>query len=122
MPTVGALVEVTSESSGTTACNGQQHFDMLPADPPAATFDEAVSRSADRIGNFENRPVHLLVLEPPTCGDGSLGSRRDPHLYLKQPLILSACAKRSPPGGYVQTGLWEPRCDSLRQPTFFRCA
>ena len=49
--------------SGVTACNGQQHIDMLPADPPAATFDEAVSCSADEIGNFENGPVHLLVLE-----------------------------------------------------------
>jgi len=62
MPTVGALIEVTTESSGATACNGQQHFDMLPADPPAATFEEALSRSADEIGNFENGPVHLLVL------------------------------------------------------------
>jgi hypothetical protein len=48
MPTVGALVEVTSESSGATACNGQQHFDVLPADPQAATLSllELLSRDA----------------------------------------------------------------------------
>jgi hypothetical protein len=43
MPTVGALVEVTTESGGATACDGQQHFDMLPADPLAASLDEGVS-------------------------------------------------------------------------------
>ena len=63
MPAAGALVEVTARRGGATPRNGPQHFDMLPADPPPASFDEAVSRSADEIGNFENWPVHLLVLQ-----------------------------------------------------------
>ena len=64
-PQPGAFVEVTAESGGATPRNGQQHFDMLPADPPSASFDEGVSRSADEIGNFEDGPVHLLVLQHP---------------------------------------------------------
>jgi hypothetical protein len=63
MPAAGALVEVTTESGGATPRNGQQHFDMLPADPLAASFDEGVSCCADEIGNFENWPIHLLVLQ-----------------------------------------------------------
>jgi hypothetical protein len=74
---------VTSESSSTTACNGQQHFDMLPADPSAATFDEAVSRSADQIGNFETGRF-IYSSSGRQLADGPLGSRCDPHLYLKQ--------------------------------------
>jgi len=35
MPAARALIEVTAECGGTTARNGQQHFDMLPADPLA---------------------------------------------------------------------------------------
>jgi hypothetical protein len=110
MPTARALIEVTTESSGATACNGQQHFDMLPADPPAATFDEAVSRRADEIGNFENGPVHLLVLQQQLVEMGH-GSLAVTHTYTsneRQPLIRSAHAKRSPPGGYVQTRLYCP--------------
>jgi hypothetical protein len=63
MPAVGALVEVTAKRGGATPRNGPQHFDMLAADPPAASLDEAVSRSTDEIGNFQYRPVHLLALQ-----------------------------------------------------------
>ena len=63
MPAAGAFVEVTAESGGATPRNGPQHFDMLPADPPSASIDEDVSRSADEIGNFEDGPIHLLVLQ-----------------------------------------------------------
>jgi len=105
------------ESSGATACNGQQHFDMLPADPPAATFDEAVSRRANEIGNFENGPVHLLVLQQQLVEIGH-GNLAVTHTYTsneRQPLIRSAHAKRSPQGGYVQT-----ECDSRSESQFPR--
>jgi len=39
--------------------DGQQHFDVLPADPLTASLDECVSRSADQIGHLEGWPVHL---------------------------------------------------------------
>jgi hypothetical protein len=41
MSAAGALVEMTAECGGTTPRNGQQHFDVLPADPLAVSFDEA---------------------------------------------------------------------------------
>ena len=33
MPATGAFIEMTAECSGTTPRNGQQHFDVLPAEP-----------------------------------------------------------------------------------------
>ena len=61
MPAAGALIEMTTECSGTTARNGPQHFDMLPAEPLAVSFDEGSSRGADEIGHLEGRPAHLFV-------------------------------------------------------------
>ena len=113
MPAAGALVEVTAESGGATPRNGPQHFDMLPADPPSASFDEDVSRSADEIGNFEDGPIHLLVLQYQLVEMGH-GNLPVTHTYTSDeghPMLRSAHAKRSPPGGYVQTGL--PSCGNL---------
>jgi hypothetical protein len=62
IPTAGALIEMTTECGGATARNGQQHFDVLPAEPLAISFDEGSSRAADEIGHFEGRPIHLLLL------------------------------------------------------------
>jgi len=61
MPAAGALIEMTAECSGTTARNGQQHFDVLPAEPFAVSFDEGSSRVANEIGHLEGRPAHLFV-------------------------------------------------------------
>jgi hypothetical protein len=108
MPTVGALVEVTAECGGATPRNGQQHFDMLPADPLTASFDEAITGSADEIGNFEDWPVHLLFLQHQLAEMGH-GNLPVTHTYTsneRQPPLRSAHAKRSPPGGYVQTRLY----------------
>jgi len=62
MPAAGALIEMAAEKGGATPRNGQQHFDMLPADPLAVSFDESSSRGADEIGHLERRPAHLLLL------------------------------------------------------------
>jgi hypothetical protein len=62
MPAAGAFIEMTAESGGATPRNGQQHFDMLPAEPLAISFDESSSRAADEIGHLEGRPAHLLLL------------------------------------------------------------
>jgi len=62
MPAAGALVEMTAECGGATPHHGQEHFDMLPADPLTASFDECVSRGADKIGHLERWPAHLAVL------------------------------------------------------------
>ena len=61
MPAAGALIEMTAECGGATARNGQQHFDVLPAEPLAISFDEGSSRAADEIGHLEGRPAHLFV-------------------------------------------------------------
>src|ERR1700730_7311687 len=59
MPTAGALIEMAAECGGTTARNGQQHFDVFPTDPLAAAFDKCLSRGADQIGHLKRRPAHL---------------------------------------------------------------
>src|SRR3984893_17997703 len=53
MSAAGALIEMTAECGGTTPANGQQHFDVLPAEPVAISFDEGISRGADQIGQLE---------------------------------------------------------------------
>jgi hypothetical protein len=62
MPAASALVDVTAESGGATPRNGPQDFDVLPADPLAASFDECFSGSADEIGHLQRWPAHLLLL------------------------------------------------------------
>src|SRR5712691_3976722 len=47
MPAAGALIEMTAECGGATARNGQQHFEVLPAEPLAISFDEDSSRVAN---------------------------------------------------------------------------
>jgi hypothetical protein len=62
MPAASALIEMAAECGGATPHNGQQHFDVLPGDPLAASFDKCVSRGADEIGHLERWPAHLLFL------------------------------------------------------------
>src|SRR6267142_4360303 len=62
VPAVGALIEMPAQSSGATACDGSQHFEVLPGNPPAAASDEGASRSANQIGHLEWWPVHLIAL------------------------------------------------------------
>src|SRR5262249_53826827 len=64
MSTASALIDVAAEYGGAAGSNGPQHFDVLPADPLAISFDECFSCGADQIGHLEGWPVHLLVL----CG------------------------------------------------------
>jgi hypothetical protein len=61
MPAAGALIEMTAECSGTTPRNGQQYFDVLPAEPLAISFDKGSSCAADEIGHLEGRPAHLFL-------------------------------------------------------------
>jgi len=62
MPATGALIDMTTKCGSTTARNGQQHFDMLPADPLAVSCDEGSSGAADDIGHLEWWPAHLRLL------------------------------------------------------------
>ncbi len=60
IPAAGALIEMTAECGGTTACNGPQHLDMLPTEPVPISFQESSSRGAEEIGHLQGRPAHLL--------------------------------------------------------------
>jgi len=63
VPAVGALKEMPTQGGGAAARDGSQHFDVLPGDPLAASFDECLSRGANQIGHLQWRPVHLLSLQ-----------------------------------------------------------
>src|SRR6266700_7873856 len=62
MPAASALIDMTAECRGTTPRNGQQHFDMSPADPLAISFDKSSSGAADESGHLQGRPTHLPFL------------------------------------------------------------
>jgi hypothetical protein len=62
MSAAHALIEMTTESGGTTTPNGPQYFHVLPTEPVAVSFDECLSGSADDIGHLQRRPVHLLLV------------------------------------------------------------
>ena len=52
MSTAGAFIEMATECGGATPRDGQKHFDMFPADPLTASFDEGTSRSANQVGRL----------------------------------------------------------------------
>src|SRR6266516_5809480 len=62
MSTASALIEMSAEHGSATPRNGQQHFDMLPADPLTASFDECVSLSSEERCHFDGWSFHLRVL------------------------------------------------------------
>src|SRR5437763_11576311 len=62
VPAVGALIEMPAQGGGATARDGLQHFEVLPGDPPAASFDEGATRGANQIGHLKRRLVHLFAL------------------------------------------------------------
>ena len=61
MPAASALVEMPAKGGSATPPNGQKHFDVLPANPLAAPFDECVACDADEIGHLQRWPAHLFV-------------------------------------------------------------
>jgi hypothetical protein len=62
MPAASALIDMTAECRGATPRDGQQHFDMLPADPLTISFDKSSSGAADEIGHLKGWPAHLPFL------------------------------------------------------------
>src|SRR5216684_7723446 len=57
VPAVGALIEMPAQGGSATARDGPQHFEVLPGDPLAASFEECASRGTNQIGHLEWRPV-----------------------------------------------------------------
>src|ERR1039457_5221617 len=62
MPAASALIQMPATCGGATPRDGQQHFDVFPADSLAASLEEASSCGADEIGHLQGRPAHLLLL------------------------------------------------------------
>src|SRR6516165_890261 len=62
IPTTGALIDMTAQCGSTTPRDGQQHFDVLPTNPGAVSFDEGSSCGPDEIGHLEWWPAHLLLV------------------------------------------------------------
>ncbi len=65
MSAAHALIKMAAKSSSTTPRNRSQHFDVLPTEPLAVSFDESLSCSADDIGHLQRRPTHLLLVGRP---------------------------------------------------------
>ena len=65
MTAAQALIEMAAESGGPTPGNRSQHFDVLPTEPVAVSFDEHLSCSADDVGHLQRRPAHLLLAGRP---------------------------------------------------------
>src|SRR5260370_33250186 len=59
VPAVDALIEMPAQGGGATARDGSQHREVLPGDPPAASFDEGASRGADQVGHLTRWPGQL---------------------------------------------------------------
>jgi hypothetical protein len=62
MSTAGALIDMAAECGGATAGNGEQDFDVRPANPLTVALDESSSCRADQVGHLQERPTHLLLL------------------------------------------------------------
>jgi hypothetical protein len=55
MPAAGTLIAMSAESGGAAARDGQQHFLVLPSDPPAIAFDKCWSRGTNQVGHLQEK-------------------------------------------------------------------
>jgi len=61
MPTARALIDVTAERGGATAYDGEEDFNMRPAEPAPVALEEGSACGADQIGHLQGRPSHLAL-------------------------------------------------------------
>ena len=61
MSAAGALIDMTAECGGATACNGKQNLKMSPAEPLPVALDESRSCAADQVGHLHEWPTHLSL-------------------------------------------------------------
>jgi hypothetical protein len=52
MSAAGALIDMTAESGGATALDGQQDLEVGPAEPVTVALDEVCSCAANDIGHL----------------------------------------------------------------------
>src|SRR5215471_16778659 len=66
MSTAGALIDMAGQCGGATARNGQQDFDMRPADPPAARQRKATPAVRTRSASSKSgRLIYVSVCDLP---------------------------------------------------------
>ena len=65
MSAAGALIDMDTEGSSTTTCDGQQDLEVGPAEPRKIPLDEVCSCAANAVGHLETWPTHLLFLGRP---------------------------------------------------------
>src|ERR1017187_2737027 len=65
MSAAGAAIAMPAQRGGAAARDGQQHFLVLPVDPPVTAFYESLSRTANYIGHLHEWPAHELCLSSP---------------------------------------------------------
>ena len=60
MAASGALIEMTTERCRAAVLNGPQHLELLPAQMPLVSPDEAVARGTDDVGHLQGGRLHLF--------------------------------------------------------------
>ena len=58
-------VTMSAQGGGAAARDSQQHFLVLPVDPPVTAFYEGLSSTANNVGHLQERPAHQRCLSPP---------------------------------------------------------
>ena len=60
MAASGALIEMTAQRCRTTVLDGPQHLELLPAQMPLGSLDEAIARGTDDVGHLQGGRLHLF--------------------------------------------------------------
>src|SRR5215472_17417337 len=61
MSTTRALIDVTTEYGGATACDDMQDLNMRPTEPTTVALDESSACGPDQVGYLQGRPSHLAL-------------------------------------------------------------
>ena len=111
MSAVRALIAMSTQRGGAAARDGQQHFFVLAADPPATAFNEGLSCTANDIGHLQRRPVHALCVCSPSCQGECIqrtagGAEMPPgEMQIDRGLLQVAVSQQHLDGPQVGSGL-----------------
>ncbi len=91
MSPVGTTIAMSTQRGGAAARDGQQHFSMLQAHPPATVFKKRLPRTANDIGYLQRRPAHELCI----CSPCSVNVSASSGLAVALGRINIACLHRA---------------------------
>src|SRR5712692_6305280 len=66
MSAVRALIAMSTQRSGATACDGEQHLFVLSVDPLATALQEGLSCTANDVGHLQRTPAHTFCVCSPS--------------------------------------------------------